>query len=305
MQPFNRIWAIVVTVWVMCGITPIAAQSIDDAARDILTTYDFEPSKMSFQEQAERAPLLSKLWDRYGKSRDRYRPALLSALRSDGAREQLYCDGGMLLLANSMNAADDALGIASIKRCSLAEIQHTPYLYAIHALALKGIDTTDLQFRILERPKYSAFIVMHSLTLGQDYAFLYPFLVREESAYVPALIERLKIEREPVAQKSLVRALWYAATGQAITALREFSKSNRADADVKSTLRKRLATVDDIRSRPRNDSKIDAIRKQFGVPASASERELREKRRVRMRSISDEALYDLEAYTALIYLAIK
>jgi hypothetical protein len=305
MHAFKRILSIVAAVWLMCSTTSIAAQSIDDAMRDIRMTYDFEPSKMSFQEQAERAPLLSTLWDRYDKNRDIYRPALLSALRSEGAREQLYCDGGMLLLARSKDVGDDTLGIASIKRCSLAEIQHTPYLYTLHALALKGIDTTELQFRILERPKYSAFIVMHSLTLGQDYAFLYPFLVREESAYVPVLIERLKIEREPVAQKSLVRALWYAATDRAINALREYSNSNHADTDVKSELRKRLGTVDDIRSRPNDDSMLNAVRKHVGVPTSATERDLREKRRVRMRSISDEALYDLEAYTALIYRAMK
>jgi hypothetical protein len=39
------------------------------------------------------------------------------------------------------------------------------------------------------------------------------------------------------------------------------------------------------------------------VSAAATEAELRAKRRSRMRSISDEALYDLEAYTTLIYRA--
>jgi len=46
------------------------------ALRDIQNTYNFDPSKLSFEEQAKRAPTLSALWDRYDKTSDVYRDTL-------------------------------------------------------------------------------------------------------------------------------------------------------------------------------------------------------------------------------------
>ena len=70
----------------------------------------------------------------------------------------------MLLLHKSRTAEDQALGLASIRKCTLAEIQHTPYFYTLHSLALRGVDTFDLQLRMLSKPEYSVFIVQHALT---------------------------------------------------------------------------------------------------------------------------------------------
>ena len=52
------------------------------ALRDIQNAYNFDPSKLSFEEQAKRAPTLSALWDRYDKTSDVYRDALRTALKT-------------------------------------------------------------------------------------------------------------------------------------------------------------------------------------------------------------------------------
>jgi hypothetical protein len=260
---------------------------------------------MSFDEQARRAPSLSALWDRYSKSQDTYRAALRTELAVEGNRELLYCDGGMLLLAKSSAPEDQTLGIASIRKCSLAEIQHTPYFYTLHALAVRGVDTTDLQLRILSKPKYSVFIVQHALTLGQDYAFLYPFLVQNEDRYVPRLLDRLKTEQDSTAQKSLVLALWYAATAESETALRAFADNPSTNAAVRDEVKKLVAHMDEVRSWSPSNSTLRRVLDSVKAKANSSESDLRAKRRTRMRSISDEALYDLEAYTILIYRARK
>ena len=157
---------------------------------------------MTYAEQAARAPALTALWNRYDRQVELYREALRGELRAEGNRELLYCDGGMLLLAKSRDAADLALGLAAIRKCTLAEIEHTPYFYALHRLAMRGHDVFELQLAILSRPRYSAYITPHAMSLGQDYAFLYPFLVQEESTYVPRLIARLAAEADPTAQRS-------------------------------------------------------------------------------------------------------
>jgi hypothetical protein len=207
----------------------------------------------------------------------------------------------MLLLNKSKTPEDQALGLTSIQKCSLTEIQHTPYFYTVHALAVRGVDTFDLQARMLTKPKYSVFIVQHALSLGQDYAFLYPFLVQEESVYVPRLIARLREERDPIAQKSLVRALWYAATPDAEDALRTFANEPGSVSTATEDARKLLESLGTVRQWKADDQTLKRVRSAINVSERVSVPELRTKRRTRMRAISDEALYDLEAYTALIY----
>jgi hypothetical protein len=289
---------------VLCvGISAANAQSINDARADIRATYDFEPSTMTFDEQAHRAPALSALWNRYPNRPEVYAAALRAELQDGANRELLYCDGGMLLLAQSREQHDQALGLTSIQKCSLAEIQHTPYFYTMHSLAVRGIDTFDLQVRILSKPKYSVFIVQHALSLGQDYAFLYPLLVQDESTYVPRLLARLADERDDVARRSLVRALWYAATPEAESAIRAIATDPAPGSPAKDDARKLLEKLKFVRQLKPSDSSLARIRAAVGATQKTTQGELRAKRRARMRSISDEALHDLEAYTALIYYA--
>src|SRR5437899_3650519 len=136
------------------------------ALRDIQNTSNFDPSKLSFEDQAKRAPTLSALWDRYDKTSDVYRDALRTALKTPGARELLYCDGGMQLLAKSKLPEDLNLGLQSISKCSLAVIDQPPYFYTMHACASRGIVSLVLQFRILAKHKFSTYIVSKGLTLS-------------------------------------------------------------------------------------------------------------------------------------------
>ena len=199
----------------------------------------------------------------------------------------------MLLLAKSRIEEDQALGLSSLERCSLVEIQQTPYFYTLHALAVRGIDTFDLQARILSKPGYSVFIVQHALSLGQDYAFLYPLLVQDEAVYVPRLLKRLSQEQDQVAQKSLVRALWYAATPESEAAIRKLVLDKSPNGPANEAARKLIETVDTVRRWQANDSTLERVAAAVGATSTMTESELRAKRRARMRSISDEALYEL------------
>ena len=60
-----------------------------------------------------------------------------------------------------------------------------------------------------------------------------------------------------------------------------------------------------IRSLSGDDVRLHKLRELIGRDAQAGEAELRSKRRARMRSISDEALIELEAYTAFIYQSFR
>lgn len=288
------------------GLGNAQTPSAERAYEDIIRTYSFDPSRMSFDEQAKLAPGLSALWDRFDKSQAVYEPALIRALQAEGQSEMLYCDGGMLLLHKSKGASGRALGLASISKCSLAEIQHTPYFYTLHELARKGTDTLDLQWKLLSKPRFSAFIVAHALTLGQDYAFVYPLLLQDEDRYLGRIVERLRHEQDPVAQKTLVLAIWYAATPEAERALQDLAMPNSPVSDtVRKESARMLSRAEEARSLTFGAQSALYLRGRTDVTSNDSTAEIRAKRRKRMRSISDEALIELDIYTPLLYRSFK
>lgn len=278
---------------------------IDDAKRDILRTYDFDPSTMSFDQQAKRAPTLSELWDRFDKSPDAYRNALRALLNQDAGSEMLYCDGGMLFLQKATQPTDRQLGLKSIKKCSLSEIQHTPYFYTMHSQALAGADTLELQFKMLTKPKYQIFIPMHALTLGQDYAFVYPLLVQDETKYVNRLIEKTKTEKDATALNTLLLALYYAAVPDAEATIDSIAESKTLPVEVHE--RAKLIQSRIVEARKTDPKKVHEWIKQneVAIAPNATEKDLRDGRRKRMRAISDEALMELDLYTLLLYQARK
>lgn len=282
-----------------------ASASVDDAKRDIVKTYDFDPSQMTFDEQAKLAPTLSELWSRFDRSPDSYREALRLLLDQEDARELLYCDGGMLFLKKATQPADKALGLRSIQKCSLAEIQHTPYFYTMHALALVGTDTVDLQFKMLTKPKYQIFVPMHSLILGQDYSFVYPLLVQDESKYTDRLIEKIKTEKDSVAIKTLLLALYYSALPNAEKTIRLFATSKEHPAEVQARAKLLEQRIDEARKADPAKGHDWLKRNLVTISRNATDKELRDARRKRMRAISDEALLELDVYTLLIYQARK
>ncbi len=275
------------------------------ATRDIMEVYSFDPKELSFEEQARHAPKLSELWGRFHESPDSYREALRALLTKDGGTEMLYCDGGMLFLQDAKDPKDKTIGLESIKKCSLSEIQHTPYFYTIHKQAVNGVDTLALQFRMLTKPKYQVFIVPHALTLGQDYSFVYPLLVQDEMRYVPRVTERIVTEKDLTALSTLLLALYYAATPDAERSLRSISEDKVFPSSVRSRAKEMIDRIASMRATDLTRVREWITRNGAGISVNATEKDLRSQRRRRMRSISDEALMELDIYTLLIYQAFK
>jgi ActR/RegA family two-component response regulator len=93
-------------------------------------------------------------------------------------------------------------------------------------------------------------------------------------------IARLAVESNQTAQKSLLLLLWYAQTNEADAAIKRFSDDSTKPAEGRSYARALL------------DRK-----KSVGAPDETTEASLRQKRRERLKAVSDEALYDLDEYT--------
>src|SRR5262249_2570714 len=125
----------------------------------------------------------------------------------------------------SENRSDQALALRSIAKADLRGIQPTDYLQTVHWFAGKGFDTREAAFRILAFPGFKAFIPQHVLTLGQDYSLICMLFPMEEALFVPDLATRLAAESNVQTQKSLLLALWYAATPAGNAAIEAFANS--------------------------------------------------------------------------------
>ena len=144
------------------------------------------------------------------------------------------------------------------------------------------------------------------MNLGQNYAFVYPLLLQDEARYVPRVAERIKTETDETALQTLMLTLLYAATPQSESALRSIADVNSPyPKGAKDAAQKMVGRIDSARGLWSVGVTASILRLRAGFPLGAGEAEIRAKRGARMRSISDEALMDLEIYTPLLYRTFK
>src|SRR5258708_16983652 len=188
----------------------------------------------------------------------------------------------------SKDPADRKIILSAVARTDLRDLQLIDYFLLVHSMAAQGEDTTAAAFHVLAEPKFQVFIPQHSLTLGQDYSLIYMLMPTNQDFWLKPAAERLHVEKDVTAQKSLLLLLWYAQTPDSDKAIGDFS----ADAG-KPPASKAYAT--ELANR-----KDSAGMKVGATALLASEESLRKARRERLKAVSDEALYDLDAYTAKI-----
>lgn len=255
---------------------------------EIQRVYSFQPHALSHAQTMEKSAVLDQFWTKAKSRRDDYVPELRRELGDFSNPPFFLFDGSQLLLSLSKEPADRKIVLAAISRSDLRDLQLKDYFLLVQSMAVKGEDTTAAAFHILAEPKFQVFIPQHSLTLAQDYCLVYMLLPTNQDFWVQPAIERLRAETDVTAQKSLLLLLWYAQTPDSGRAIQEFS-TGPAKSQVSRAYANELV------------HRKDNISPPAGAAASAeSEESLREARRQRMQAVSDEALIDLDSYTAKI-----
>lgn len=244
--------------------------------------YNFEPHKLSRQEMESKSAELDRFWANVKADPQSTLPLLRQLLRDPSQSAFFYYDGSKLLLSLSKAPEDLALIARSIPRADLRGIQPADYLRTTHWLASKGQDTREAAYRILAYPEFTAFIPQHALTLGQDYSLIYMLFPMQESVFVEDLARRLASESSPKSQRSILLALWYAATPSAKDALSRYAA---VSGEVQAYAAELLA-----RKRPVGS----------GMSFSSLQALRDERRSVMSRPISDEALIEFDRLTLKI-----
>jgi hypothetical protein len=248
----------------------------------VIELYNFEPHKLKSVEMQAKSGQLDKFWTMVKADPPNTLPLLRRELENLSNSAFFFYDGSKLLLALSENRSDQALALRSIAKADLHGVQHTDYLQTVHRLASNGFDTREAAFRILAFPDFKAFIPQHVLTLGQDYSLICMLFPMEEALFVSDLATRLVAESNVQAQKSLLLALWYAATPAGNTAIKGFANSKDSCPEA-TTYAKTL---------------MDRRPSLFSFSLSSAQTLREERRKVMQRPISDEALMEFDKLTS-------
>jgi hypothetical protein len=259
-----------------------------DVHAEVLRTYNFQPHTLDSKQLREKSEVLDQFWAKARLQRDVYVPGLRRELADFSDSRFFLFDGSQLLLSLSNDSADRKIALAAISHCDLRDVQSKDYFMLVQRMAAQGEDTTAAAFHILEQPKFQVFIPQHSLTLAQNYSLVYMLIPTNQDFWIKPAIQRLRSDKDETAQQSLLLLLWYAQTNDSDMAIAEFSKdaakpkASRSYADELTHRKNGIASAERAAAR------------------GFSEESLRKARRERMNGVSDEALYDLDSYTAKI-----
>ncbi|HEX4486087.1 MAG TPA: hypothetical protein VH088_07465 [Terriglobales bacterium] len=253
--------------------------------QQILQTYNFQPHLLSSQEISQKSVVLDQFWSKAKADQSSYLPALRKELANFQNPSFFLYDGSMLLLSLSHESRDRKIVLAALPHCDLRDVQRKDYFEQVHYLATQNEDTTAAAFLILQQPKFQVIIPQHALTLGQDYALIYMLLPTDQNYWLQPAIDRLKVETDATAQQSLLRLLFYAQTQESDATISAFA----ADNSKPQTARKTAKEYSERKGKIDPASRVKAL--------NVTEASLRQKRRERLRAVSDEALFDLDDFT--------
>jgi hypothetical protein len=255
---------------------------------EIQQIYNFAPHALAKAEFDQKSQVLDQFWTKAKSQPNVYIPGLRTELVDFTNPPFFLFDGSALLLTLSDDPANRKIAAAAVARTDLRDVTPSGYFYLVHKLAAEGEDTTAPAFHILDDPKFQVYVPQHALTLAQNYCLVYMLLPTSQDFWLQPAITRLRAEKDETAQKSLLLLVWYAQTAESDKAVLDISGDATKPADLRSA-------ADTLAHRK------DAVNPKDRVFASApSESALRQARRERMAAVSDEALDDLDEYTAKI-----
>jgi hypothetical protein len=255
---------------------------------EIQQVYNYRPHLLNQQQMAQKSRVLDRFWVQAEEQPELYAAALRQELGDFTNPSFFLYDGSMLLLSLSDTPADRKAALAAIAHCDLLDLKATDYFLEVHRLAALNEDTTAAALHVLEQPDFKVVFGEHVLTLDQDYALVYLLLPTDQNYWLEPAIARLGMERDQVAQKSLLLLLWYAQTDIADKAVRDFAANSGKPAALRAYAQGLIGRKGDLGPAERAEA------------AGTTEESLRQKRRERLQGVSGEALRDLELYTRML-----
>jgi hypothetical protein len=252
----------------------------------VLSLYDFHPSKVSDAERKTKSAEMDVFWNEMKATPETTLPLLRTELRDPSTPNFFLTDGTQLLLSLSKTRPDEELVASVLPAVDLADTQSSSYFYEVHSLACDGIYVTAAALHILDDPKFYVAVPQHAMGLDQRMALMYVLLSMKEELWVKPAEDRFASEKDSDAKLALVTALSYAQTDEADAELKRIA----ADSSQPDALGRQAQNL------------LDEAQKTAKslLPIKGTIAEIREKRRLRLRAVSDEAIDDVQWMTRKI-----
>jgi hypothetical protein len=257
----------------------------------VVAVYNFYPHNLDSKQIDEKSGELDKFWENMKSNKTTLLPFLRMELSDLSNNSFFLYDGSKLLLSISSDRSDKLIALEAISKVDIRDVQNTDYLYTVHNFSKEGFNTTAAALRILNYPKFSAYVVQHALQVDQELALLFMLLPISDQLYVGSAIEHLSSEKSDTSAKSLLNLLWYSVTEIGDSAIAACAKDLNHPANVRDYANELQA---------RNKSFSSSL---FTLFSSSDLGSLKEERSKIMWRVSDEALYDLKDITKKIRVA--
>jgi hypothetical protein len=248
--------------------------------------YGFHPSKLTDAERSKKSAEMDHFWIDVKSDTERTLPLVRAELRDAPQGSFFLTDGSELLLSVSGTPEDRQLAADSLARTDLRDTQSGEYFFTVHGLACEDVNTSAAALHILDDPRFLVSVPQHAMALDQTMALMYMLLPMKDDVWVKPAEERFAKEKDEKAKLALVSTFSYAQTDEADAELKRIA----SDSSQPDTVRKNAQeALGDAKKSSRSGMKIK------GTLA-----EVREQRRQRLRSVSDESLYDVQWMTRQI-----
>ena len=285
-NPLSLVRCAVALLLAMCAVAAHAQGAVasPEFHARVMQLYAFSPGKLNQQQTQQKAQEIEKFWKEVQGAAAQTLPALRAELLDASTPPYFAFDGGKLLMTLSKRPSDQAMALQAIQRVDLRDIEGTEYLLAVHWFARNGLDATQAALRVLDYPGFKAANIERGFSLEQNYSLIFMLFPMKESTFTGALAARLRSEKNPESQKSILLALWYTMSPEGRAALQGFAADRGKAREVRDYASKLLA------------EKVPEKLKPVDAPVE----QLREERRKGMAKVNNLALHTFDTLSAKI-----
>jgi hypothetical protein len=248
-------------------------QSLHD---DIQEIYNFEPHKLSRQEQEPKSKLMDGFWKKVTENKDKYLDELRTELKDPNNPAFFLYDGGHLLLSLTKSKDDYQIALDAMTKGNLKDIDPADYIRTINFFAVNELNTTEAALKIVSEETFVAYIPQHAMSLDVGLSLRFMLLPINSDLYIKRVIEKLKLVKDTKTTIYLLNFLLYTCTCEGDSVIQEYSEDKNQDDSV----REQAAQLVKKNKVKRSDS-------------SSKYTDLVKKRREILSRVSDEALDEL------------
>ena len=247
-----------------------------------------------------QAPAADALLRRLKRDPESWAPALEQLLGDPKSPARLRADAARAFAYWSQDGAQMRLAAQTLgQRDVFASLDRSEWLYLCQKSAPLG-GALPCARRLLDEPAFLIPMLGGDDGLGKDYALVFILSQAPETSWNREIGDRLWIGADsPSSQTAMLTALFYAVSLRDDAILARYADDASRPEPSRARARSLLTQMSAM-ERNATSERVAQLRRSMGIPAGATEEQLRLARAKAMAQVSRGALLELERHTFLI-----